>query len=384
MDELRQNEIDSDRTGRSLPLQVSYHGFPVYVRLEYINLADGKERRIAKVVISYREQFKEAKKPRKKQYGKAVLERKYSPVGEGTREEVIQSTIEAVVPTAFLPELFHVAPELMTGNLACAVVLPTARIRLEAMQTVTAETTAKRRKAMTVILQLWGDLSVKDLTPERCAPGILSMGTAMATNCISLLRALFAGFLTQIVDDPHIWERYRVTGRKTRTSLEATERRNLLPPVLTEDQCRQMMLRCINGLSTRYADRYIAAALMLVTGISVDEICALDLRTLKEGNEYAVWYVDIDKSLQPSKNGKKYSINPQTNKYRHRRVALGRWIMGLLHPLIEAGRTLVLRNPSNPLRTLSPKIFEQWLDDTFGELITNKDKISVVDSIKNA
>lgn len=217
MDELRQNEIDSDRTGRRLPLRVNYHGFPLYARLEYAD--KGQERRIAKVVVSYREQIAEPQKRRKKQYGKAILERKYSPIGDGMPEEVILNTMDTVVPTAFLPDLFQLMPELMTGDLTCAVVLPTALIRLEAMQTVTAETTAKRRKAMTVILQLWGDLSVKDLMPERCAPGILSMGTAMATNCISLLRALFAGVLTQIVDDPHIWEWYRVTGRKTRTSL---------------------------------------------------------------------------------------------------------------------------------------------------------------------
>ena len=124
MDELRQNEIDSELTGRSLPLQVNYHGFPLYARLEYAD--KGQERRIAKVVVSYREQIAEPLKRRKKQYGKAILERKYSPIGDGMPEEVILNTMDTVVPTAFLPDLFQLMPELMTGDLTCAVVLPTA------------------------------------------------------------------------------------------------------------------------------------------------------------------------------------------------------------------------------------------------------------------
>lgn len=111
---------------------------------------------------------------------------------------------------------------------------------------------------------------------------------------------------------------------------------------------------------------------MLVTGVSVDEVCALDLQAVRQAGDYpSAWYVDIDQSLQPSMSGKKYSIRPIQDKYRHRRIVLGRWIMGLLRPLIDEGRTLLLHNPSNPARTLSPKIMGKWIDDTFGDIITN-------------
>lgn len=375
---------EDKRAKRNEPWEVDYHGMVLHIRLEH-NL---ETKEIKKIVVTVREELEEQGRHRVA-YGKVLLTRKYTPVcqhtlydGDVDLETAVQATLDKKMADSFLPDLFKAYPTMMVPELSCAILLPYALNRLNAIKSVGKGTLLERKKALEDILAHWGDSPLLELTPERCAPVLLEMPKKRAEKCITLLRQVFAGTFVQIVTDPHQWEHYHMSGRRGKFDATQRIRRELLSAEYTDAQCAIFVQRCSLGVArnNKKATWYAMAGIMLVTGLTVEKVCALRTEDFKRMKEYIGMYVDVHQELVvpeiSKKEGRKRRIRNtavEIDDCHNRRLALGSWARELSAPIAEIdGRALVLHDPRNAQRCLDPKKYAKWLADTFGDITAGR------------
>lgn len=376
---------EDKRAKRNEPWEVDYHGMVLHIRLEH-NL---ETKEIKKIVVTVREELEEQGR-HCVTYGKVMLVRKYTPVCEhplydndADVEAIVQATLDRKMADSFLPDLYRAYPTMMVPELPCAILLPYALGRLNALGNVTKGTLGGRAKALGDILAYWGDEPLLELTPERCAPVLLELPKKRAEQCITLLRQVYAGTFARIVADPHQWERYHMLGRRRQYDPTRRVRRELMPAVYTVGQCKEFAARCETGIESGRAKQlwYAVAGVMLVTGLGAEEVCALKVYNFAKMEQYDGMYVDIKYTLadagaeaEEGRKRRKRLKAVALEGPRNRRLAVGTWARSLLAPLAAMrADALVLHDARNANRYLAPQDYADWLEKTFGDIAAGRD-----------
>lgn len=370
---------------RKLPDPYTFYGSTVYVRS--IHRPDGTIRHLE---VSKRDKSSELGKY---DYGKILLTRRYA-ISETVRIKddssdaghIIREKLDDVLPNQFFPDFFDNYRDCLSNDLQLAVVLPYAWQKIKVAQKYTNASLDDKEPAIKIMLKYFGGNPIHELSPKYVAPilnDIAQISKKTAKQCNIIFHLLFETVLQNV--DKEIatdWRSFHF--RVPRGSYLPTYqvRKRLLAPILNEAQCSEIIRRCTKGMETKEAPRFFAAALMLIEGVSLKEICALRLDCFRNMKCYTGCYLQIREEvvLQGEKQKKRdertrkprYSIKEPENYYQCRNLGVGVRLEEMLDVLKKRNtdpNALLLSRKSNAKRLLHPEDFESWLEEKFRDVI---------------
>lgn len=134
--------------------------------------------------------------------------------------------------------------------------------------------------------------------------------------------------------------------------------------ILTHAQVREIVLNCAENLESSRGYLYFGLILMLTTGITINELCALTWGSFSFSNTYT-GVVTIEISAEARSAGEVYRTE-ELNGPRRRTIPLSPTVATFYHkvkdnvPCVQADMPFV-RSPKNAARRMRPDEFEKWL-----------------------
>lgn len=303
-------------------------------------------------------------------------------------ENVIRWTLQEKLPRYFFCALFRSCPGERTGNIHFSLLGEYALVQLHKNFPLAPSTMVDEQDTLYKMIKLWGDHPLVEITPDNVGVDLTEkMSATLATKCTRLLRKIYpAAILGSNSDDtadPFIWTKYKPAGRKTNYSPKRRIRTRLINNPPSPSKIREIVERCIHAIrSDDEADRHLAALIMLIEGIDVEEVCALRADSFKAIVGYQrEWYLNIDRlvvSLRNETNGDfvresrhriENMLPPERRKLGLSRLVASYWNIYAANHIDFKGNQLLLSNPENRLRVLPPKKFRAWLKRNYGDII---------------
>lgn len=374
------------RPKRIGPQLYVYGGLALWVRAEQKNGIWGK------LVVTYRaEPSKRSALP----YGKVLMEEKYTPsskepqtVDKPLSEDIIEATLNHVLPRFFLDLLFKQFPQAKTDSLTFKLVGPFALHRLHQVTPSAESTKEDQTKILDRMLAMWGDCTINEITPELCAPQLLKMDITPMRNCVRLLRRLFEIELGSLVANPRIWHEYHMPARRKGYSPVRAAKKTILCKPGSLDQVSTLVDICEEHLTDLVEGaKYLCAMIILMEAIEVEECCALTAGAITrlEGYEdyfglYIGRYVDpqgIRSSDEEYTREQRHVLADYENPYEARwlgvspRLAAAWLRFRDTHPDVADG-DLLLHNSRNKNRCMHPEEYREWLDNTLREIFPRR------------
>lgn len=305
-------------------------------------------------------------------------------VGEYLPEDIIRQTLEAKLVKFFIPALFAAHPKARNGEIHFSALGQYALDKLHASKPYADEGKNKRQTHLRKMIALWGDMPMEAITPDNCAHALThSMEASAAKACIALLRRIYPIALAGITADLHVWDRYKQPGRKTTYSPKRRVRTRLIDNPPSPGQIAQAIQQCMSGICAgREAEKYLAAQIMIVEGIDVEEVCALQGDSLASVPGYqGNWCLEIKEIVVQQGDGRrkdrvrdnKHTIEsmqpPERRTLGVSKIVSQCWSeYQAKHPEFTADQ-LLLKNPDNEERVLHPDAFRVWLGEAFGWIL---------------
>ena len=337
-------------------------------------------------MVSYRETA--TSKRSKSNMGKLIKRWMYDPkcdhdlpIEQPIPADVIEATLDSVMPTLLLPKLVDEMPQLKTDELSFAVLGPYALQRLQAFRNCEESTKSNQVRAMNTMLALWGDQPLRNITPEACAKDLLEqMPFSTAEECVRVLRQIFLAEFANIVKDPHVWERYRLSFKKKSYSATRVIRSKLLDNPLPLVVIADIVDICMQHITDPVlGGKYLGALCILLEAVSSEEACALTVGSLVELRQYPGKYalrIDYEINTQGSRSRGDGHVRAQRHtrdlildEYQHRDIGVcdiieQAWLLFTASHTADK-EALIMTNPKNRNRLLSPETYDKWLQRTF-------------------
>lgn len=304
-------------------------------------------------------------------------------VGEHLPDAVVLATLEKVLPVRFLPLLFKENLSAKSADIHFSLMGTYALHVLHKNIKFEKSTRDRQRRALNLMVACWGALPVGEILPERCADDLLKMETTAATECVALLRQLIPAALTGVVENVCVWDKYTQAGRKKRYSPSRRVRSVLLNNPPAPGKIEPIIKRCLDGIAAGVeAEKYLATLIMMCERVTLEEICALRLKSMTAlpgyDDHYGLLIEDYvvahgtRKKNDGHVRGQRHTIEkmeaPDKRVIGVAKIASDAWdSYRTAHPDYGDAR-LLLSSPQNANRVLAPDIFMGWLDEHFGDL----------------
>ena len=377
---------------------VQYLGKQLYYTLEYAASERYPNGELRKITISYREPTDN--KRTLTGYGRVVISRSYTPVcdapiprGAVVPEETIIATLDRVFFRSFFPALMAKKPELLTADSPFSLAGPYALNRLQQMLSGSDYTKHEQEKAMAKLLELFGSRPLADITPENCAPVMMDELTPTVFRaCVRLLRQLFAAVFAPYVADSGAWTKYRMPRFGKAYSPAVRAQKVFLRAPLDNSQCCAI-LQCADEhlADSGCGNLYLAAALMLTLRLEPAEACALTQLSVLALADYPAYSALSVRSMVEtigSRKTRKDSGERRQRERQHRIMPLSTDVT-LQARTLPVGKRLremwdrfwakhpdhpeyLLFDPRNRNRRMSPEELDDWLDETFDDIIPDR------------
>lgn len=341
-------------------------------------------------------------------YGKIIVKESYTPVvqqpiprGADIPESVIVATLNKVFYAYLLPKILDAQPDLWSSGQPFALLAPIAFEQLCKMDDYAQRTREAKQRALNTLLKLFGDLPIREVVPERCAPIMMDakIGEEAFYECVRVMRALYEPQFAQIVKDIKAWAHYQPKGFKRSYSVAAVTRRTFLHQPLTAWQCSEFLNRCVDNIGDPvFGTRYFAAAVLLLTAMDVAEVCALHGTSIApvpcDKNFFYVSVSEVIQTIGKNKTLTQDGVRRQRGRqHRAERLdpaSLQARKLPFCHILSELWAELRKTHPMNPddyilhdrrnaERNLSPEEFSQWLDNAFSDIVQISDEFKLAD-----
>lgn len=370
---------------RNAPKEIVYCGIKVHYRPIV------KDAVVNKINISFREKREQGKR-QKLDYGKVLVSCDYRPVtdkmlsaNEELPVEVVEATLDKNMASSFFPKLIEKCENFSLPDTSWGLVGPYLLARHQSVMHYAEHTASRQRADMRKMVDLWGKYATSDIVPRTCADDLIEMDKTTAERCIILLRHVFETAASTLTENKQAWNNYKMVGRK-RAVYNAQRRINkiLNTPVLTEAQCREILDICL--LHMKEDVRYIAALLMMLNGIAPEEVCALQYTDIRVSERYPDFCIlDVRKTIveevsvltkKERKRAVRHSVLELKDTYQCRWLPVGRL---LVNQLLEIKKNAdeedyLLTDTRNIERRLAPDKLEQWLYETFKNVLATSTK----------
>ena len=367
---------------RSAPSLIEYRGIPLYYSFDKTGRT---------IWISFREP-KVSSKRCAKIYGRILIKRAYRVQGSVLApDELVRSTLDQVFDRFLFPSLIKVYPDLLSPATRFDAAAPLAMQRLEKMK-LSAKTD---NAALSELLRLFGDKQIDQMTPSYCAPVLnKSLSRTKSNDCLKLLRKIYQYIFMDIAHETSFqWVEYKLPHSRRAYDAQRAIRSEFLHIPLTKDQLLRVLERCKKNTKNgteKEKKRYLAAALMILLHLSPAELCAmttsakhnlpyhpdiscLDVQTYQEteGRRKKLKADGSKRIRERKKTVNEY--DDKFNKYAARCLPLGKLLDEMWRDCFKNSRNgeqlYLLCNPRNYKRMLSVEDFEDWLDQTFADIV---------------
>ena len=375
---------------RRRPEMILYRGVPLYYNGIY-----NKDGSLRKITITYRGEAQAIDSRHITGYGQISIKRDYTPHGNTAGVtagmpipvDIVSITLDCVFDECMLPHIMKIIG--ISADTRYDLAAPIGIRQLEAI----FGPSAARRKTHNKLMHLLGATPIGKIMPQTHAAMLMSsLSVTDYEETVRLLRRLFSAIWSQYVLDSTAWARYKIPNRGRTYCAAAAVRRVYLHLTLSPEKIQYILDACTSNIAGKEGDKYLATAIMLLLGIDLEEVCALDIESIHPLREYpSIHCLDISASLQTvgelkskTADGKKRmrARKHEMNYYDeddllHRRLPFCAWLWSLLqeyrttHPDDQ-----IMRDRRNKMRRLAPETLSDWLDSTFGSLVI-RDSVSL-------
>ena len=372
-------------TVRNAPKEHEYCGLKIYYR------PIAKNGWIDKINFSFRERRSEKGNRQMLEYGKVIVSRDYKPVTEETLSvnielpvEVVEATLDKHIST-FFPLLIEKCENFSFSTTCWKLAGPYFLWRYQSMVKLADSTTKRQKEDMEKMTNLWGERTTVEIIPQNCADDLLNMDKTTAERCIALLRHVFSAATSELAANQSAWDSYKMVGRKNPYNAQRRINKILNAPVLTNDQCIEIVKIC--QLHMQEDPRYIAALLIMLNGIALEEICALQIKDIKISKTYPECCVlEIKKIVEVQgerrltrkerRRAERRSVRVLEGTYQRRCLPVGRLLVRQLVDIVRNADEddYLLSDMRNTERRLSPERLAQWLNETFCNIVETTTK----------
>lgn len=359
--------------------EYNYFGFPVCYRIEH--RASGET-----LILSFR--------PGRSKHRRIVFEGKPKLITKARKRGLALEEIVLTYIPEFLLELFDVTKkselpkdrQRETYELPLAVVWELDKKIMEKAGGWKENTRQEYEQTFKWIISQWGQLPLGKVTPEFCANRLQEETTAKHKRVARALRQLFyceaeQGFVTE-----NPWEN-PVQGRREPQNRDYLAQVHIADYILPKSYCQQIVSRCFAGL-TRKVDGglYFGVLLCMVLALNIDEVTALTFGCFSCLAHYpARMVVNVSKHLVKKENN--WTILRFDQAAKIRKVAMPTLIKNALEIYKQniSGKEneYVLRSPKNADRRITPDKFKKWLNENFGDIVSEYIASSPIPSSKS-
>ena len=238
---------------------------------------------------------------------------------------------------------------------------------------------------MRKMAELWCYKSVADIKPvKEIIDDLDKESQTTAEVCKSLLKELFSGELVNIAPEASsAWRKYSPLKRRKKYNAKRQDHQIRNHLVLSNLECMNITQKCLENWEQNRL--YIAVLLMMLLGMKPQEVLALKLENIKELEGYD-GYMEIivedelvwsERRNESRKKATRCStIKKITDKHQKRIVPVGKLLSKLLKTIKDAQSTdqaYLIFNPKYKIRHYRLDQLEEWMSDTFGDMIARPD-----------
>lgn len=180
---------------------------------------------------------------------------------------------------------------------------------------------------------------------------------------ICALRALIAYEQSHHLISEHFMDTFTLGNRRVVVGTRDASR-HFEKNILTHAQVREIVVNCAENLESSRGYLYFGLILMLITGITIGELCALTWGSFSSSNTY-IGVTVIEIAAEAKHAGEVYRLEA-LNWPRRRTLPLPPTVEKFYHevrnniPCVQADMPFV-RSPKNAARRMRPDEFEKWL-----------------------
>lgn len=184
---------------------------------------------------------------------------------------------------------------------------------------------------------------------------------------IYAMRALVIYEETQCLISSHFMDTFAMGNRRTVVGPRDASR-HFEKNILTHAQARRIIASCAENLESNHGYLYLGLILMLTTGITISELCALTWGAFSFSNTY-MGIVVIEISAEAKAAGEVYRTE-ELNGPRRRTIPLPPTVATFYRkvkdnaPCIQEDMPFI-RSPQNAARRMRPDEFDRWLKGFF-------------------
>lgn len=184
---------------------------------------------------------------------------------------------------------------------------------------------------------------------------------------ICALRALIAYEQSHHLISEHFMDTFTLGNRRVVVGTRDASR-HFEKNILTHAQVREIVVNCAENLESSRGYLYFGLILMLITGITIGELCALTWGSFSSSNTY-IGVTVIEIAAEAKHAGEVYRLEA-LNWPRRRTLPLPPTVEKFYHevrnniPCVQADMPFV-RSPKNAARRMRPDEVEKWLKGFF-------------------
>ena len=293
-----------------------------------------------------------------------------APEGTGL-EEYARMLIPECLKRAFDPdaEEGRTLREKFAQNLPLAALIAADFDRVAQYMKWSTSTKKEYMRSFELLVSKFGRISFCEITQEKFALHLREGGYSdyQINGQLYAMRALVIYEETQCLISSHFMDTFAMGNRRTVVGPRDASR-HFEKNILTHAQVREIVAICAENLESSRGYLYFGLILMLTTGITISELCALTWGAFSFSNTY-IGIVVIEISAEAKAAGEVYRTE-ELNGPRRRTIPLPPTVATFYRkvkdnaPCIQKDMPFI-RSPKNAARRMRPDEFDRWLKGFF-------------------
>lgn len=230
-------------------------------------------------------------------------------------------------------------------------------------------TQKEHERSFDLLVSKLGRMPFCEITQETFAFHLREGGFSdyQISGQICALRALIAYEQAYHLSSEHFMDTFAMGSRRAVVGPRDTKK-HFEKNILTHAQARRIIASCAENLESNHGYLYLGLILMLTTGITINELCALTWGSFSFSNTYT-GVVAIEISAEAKSAGEVYRTE-ELNGPRRRTIPLSPTMAKLYHkvktnaPNVQENAPF-MRSFKNAARRMRPDEFDRWLKGFF-------------------
>lgn len=342
---------------------IDFFGLPVAFRVEM-------RKNTAAVILSMRSRDKE------RIDGNGAIVYEHPPrIARFTDEASVEKRARELIPEclkrAFNPDTDEgrTLREKFAQNLPLAALIATDFDRVAQYMKWSTSTKKEYMRSFELLVSKFDRIPFCEITQEKFALHLRegAFSDYQINGQIYAMRALAIYEETQCLISSHFMDTFAMGNRRVVVG-QRDASRHFEKNILTHAQVREIAASCAENLESSQGYLYFGVMLLVTTGITINELCALTWGSFSFSNTYT-GVVAIEIEAEAKRVGEVYRTE-ELNGPRRRTIPLSPTMAKLYHKVKNNAPNAqenapFMRSPKNAARRMRPDEFDRWLKGFF-------------------